>query len=102
LLDAFEVLNRNVVIPAGALAQVWRGSRRQHRLVQLLDADNVEIPALDLSQSLAAGALLAARGASDVIDASVVITARERQHWVVTSDAKDLRRLDPDLPIVEV
>jgi hypothetical protein len=80
---------------------VWRGSRRQHRLVQLLGADNVEIRSLDLAQAMAVGASLA-RGGNDVIDASVVLTARERQHWVVTSDGADLRRLDPDLPIIEV
>ena len=93
---------QSVAVPAGALAQAWRGSRRQHRLVRLLDADDVEIPALDMPQALAAGAMLAARGGKDVIDASVVLTARERGHWVATSDAKDLRRLDPDLPIIEV
>ena len=102
LLDGIEHLGRSVAVPAGALAQAWRGSRRQHRLAQLLQAENVEIPELDLDQALTVGALLAARGGSDVIDASVVLAARERGHWVVTSDVGDLRRLDPDLPIIEV
>lgn len=102
LLEAMRILDRKVIIPAGALAQAWRGSARQHRLVRLLAAPEVGIRAFDLSQALAAGALLAARGGSDVIDASVVVTAQEGQQSVVTSDAADLRRLDPDLPIIEV
>ena len=46
--------------------------------------------------------LLAATGSRDAIDASVVLTARERRHWVVTSDPDDLHRLDPDLPVIAV
>jgi hypothetical protein len=37
-----------------------------------------------------------------VIDASVVACARSHDHAVVTSDAKNLRRLDPLLSLVEV
>ena len=92
----------SVTVPAGALAQAWRASPRQHQLAVLLNDDAVEVAALNLSQSLTIGALLARSGTDDVIDASVVVTARERQHWVATCDAGDLRRLDPDLPIIEV
>jgi hypothetical protein len=38
--------------------------------------------------------------ASDVIDASVVIVARERQDLIVTIDPGDLRRLDPAAEII--
>jgi hypothetical protein len=41
-------------------------------------------------------------GSSEVVDASVVVCARERRHTVVTSDAEDLRRIDPHLPIVAI
>jgi hypothetical protein len=43
-----------------------------------------------------------ATGTSDVIDASVVIVARERNDNIVTSDADDLRRLDPTAPIFTI
>lgn len=102
LIDQWQRAGRSVAVPAGALAQAWRGSPRQHQLWHLLGAADVEIPPLDVRQALAVGVLLAALGGNDVIDASVVLTARERRHWVVTSDADDLRRLDPDLPIIEV
>jgi hypothetical protein len=102
LVDRAEQLGRPIGIPAAALAQAWRASRRQHRLALLLDGRSVDVPALDAIQALAVGALLGRTGTSDVVDATVVITARQRGQWVVTSDADDLRRLDPDLPIIEV
>lgn len=102
LIDQLQRAGRSVAVPTGALAQAWRGSPRQHQLAVLIGGNDVEIPPLDVRQALAAGVLLAAMGGSDVVDASVVLTARERGHWVVTSDASDLRRLDPDLPIIEV
>ena len=102
LIQQFPAATGSISIPAGALAQAWRGSPRQHDLAVLLNQDEVDVAPLDLTQALAAGELLASSGTSDVVDVSVVLTARERQHWVVTSDAADLRRLDPDLPIIEV
>ena len=45
------------------------------------------------------------RGASnawDVIDASVVILARERRDSIVTSDRHDLRRLDAAGAIIQI
>ena len=102
LIDQMLRTGGSIAVPAGALAQAWRGSPRQHQLWILLGGKDVETPPLDVRQALAAGVMLAARGGSDVVDASVVLTARERRHWVVTSDAEDLRQLDPDLPIVEV
>jgi hypothetical protein len=102
LVNRAEKLGRSIAIPAGALAQAWRASRRQHQLALLLDGRSVEVSPLDALVALKIGALLATTGTSDVVDASVVLTARERLHWVVTSDADDLRRLDPDLPVIEV
>jgi hypothetical protein len=102
LVEQFAGTPGSIAVPAGALAQAWRASPRQHPIAVLLNDDEVDVPALDLAQALGVGALLALTGTSDLVDASVVLTARERHHWVVTSDAKDLRRLDPDLPIIEV
>jgi hypothetical protein len=39
---------------------------------------------------------------SDVLDASVVLTARRNQALVLTSEPKDLRRLDPQLKLETV
>ena len=49
-----------------------------------------------------AGQLCGVTGTSDVIDASVVLCAREHGHTVVTSDPDDLRRLDPKLDLIEI
>ena len=102
LLDLVTGLGRPIAVPAAALAQAWRASPRQHRLAVLLTDDEVEVPTLDLPSALAVGALLAQTGTSDVVDASVVLAAGQRGHWVVTSDAEDLLRLDPSLATIEV
>ena len=48
------------------------------------------------------GRLLAASATTDVVDAHVVICARRAGQQVLTSDAPDLRLLDPQVDIVEV
>jgi len=60
------------------------------------------VPALDQILAEAAGALCGRAGTSDVIDASVVLTARRERARVVTSDVDDLRHLDPDLPLERI
>ena len=102
LIDRLVGIGGAIAIPAAALSQAWRASSRQHALAVLLTDDGVEVPGLDLRQALTVGALLAATGTSDVVDASVVVTARERRHCVVTSDADDLRRLDSSLTLIEI
>ena len=91
-----------IAVPAGALAQVWQDGRRQVRLARLLARNDVEIVALDERTARHAGQLCGARGTSDVVDASVVLCAMERGHAIVTSDAKDLSRLDPRALLIEV
>ncbi len=56
--------------------------------------------ALDENLSRSCGELCGATGTSDVIDASVVVLARERHDIIVTSDPDDLQRLDPKASIV--
>jgi hypothetical protein len=46
--------------------------------------------------------LLASSRTSDIVDAHVVICARRAAQVVVTSDAADLRKLDPSVPLVVV
>lgn len=92
---------RAIVVPAGVVAQVWRDPSRQVRLARLLNAEDVVIADLDLELARAVGRLLAARDASDVIDASVAVLARQYAAAVVTSDAGDIRRLSPKTRVIE-
>lgn len=91
-----------VVVPAGVVAQAWRDPRRQVRLVRLLMGEGVEIEVFDAGRAKRAGQLCGIRRTTDVVDASVVLCAQERKHRVMTSDPDDLRRLDPDLELIEV
>jgi rRNA-processing protein FCF1 len=84
-----------LVIPAGVVGQVIRDRSRQVALGALLKGPTTEVPALDQLVAEAAGVLCGKAGTSDVIDASVVLTALRERAVVVTSDPDDLRRLDP-------
>ncbi len=79
-------------IPAGVVGQVWRDGRRQANLARLLGLDDRE--------ARAAGQLLGVSGGSDVIDATVVLCARSRNHRIATSDPDDMHRLDPHAELV--
>jgi predicted nucleic acid-binding protein len=85
-------LERGIVptVPAGVLAQGWRGGP-QHQLSRLLAGCRVE--PLDESRARSAGAVCGAAGSSDVVDAAVIVGAAARGDIVVTSDPDDLRRL---------
>lgn len=78
------------IVPAGVLAQAWRGGP-QARLSQLLRGC-VSAP-LDEPLARDAGSLCAKAVTSDVVDASVVLIARSRQAAIVTSDEPDIRHL---------
>jgi predicted nucleic acid-binding protein len=91
-----------LVIPAGVLAQVWRGSARQAPLRALVKGPTTSVPALDEVLAEAAGVLCGRAGTSDVIDASVVLLARRERAAVVTSDVDDLRHLDPALALERI
>jgi hypothetical protein len=90
-----------LAIPAGVLAQVWRASARQARVARLLGSPLVEVVPLDRSIALAVGKLCAETGAHDVVDVSVVVCARQRRHTVITTDPGDLRKIDPDLYVLD-
>jgi hypothetical protein len=88
-----------IAVPAGVVAQVWRNGRTQVRLVRLLGSPWVDVEPLDDRRARAAGQLCGAAGTHDVVDASVVLCARARNHAVMTSDVDDLRRLDPGVSL---
>ena len=89
-------------VPSGVLGQAWRDGRVQVTLGRFLRSEEVEIIPLDAQLARACGELCGATNTSDIIDASVVILARERQEPIVTSDPSDLRRLDPAAPIIAI
>ncbi|HKU43021.1 MAG TPA: hypothetical protein VJR89_32905 [Polyangiales bacterium] len=101
LREAIRTKTR-VIIPAGALGQAFRDASRQVRLRALLSGPTSEVPPLDQLLAEAAGALCGRTKTSDVIDASVVLTARRCRAPVITSDVADLRKLDPTLQLERV
>ncbi len=84
------------------VAQTWRDGRIQVTLARFLRIGEVEIVPLDDRLARARGELCGATGTADIIDASVVIPARLRGDRIVTSDPRDLRRLDPACPIIPI
>lgn len=91
-----------VTVPAPALAQAIRNPTRQARLARLVRQPRTDVVALDGTDAVGIGRLLATTGAADVADAHVVLCARRAGQAVVTSDPGDLRRLDARLGLVQV
>lgn len=89
-------------VPAAALAQAWRDPSRQASLSAFVRADSVMVVPLDLAAARVCGALCAAVGTSDVVDASVAVCAQQHDDVVVTSDPGDLARLLPDARLVSL
>ena len=88
-------------VPSTVLAQAWRGGP-QAQLSRLLAG--CEIRPLTETQARESGRLLARASSSDIVDARVVIVARERGEVVLTSDQRDLAPLSQALgrPYVEI
>ena len=91
-----------ITIPATALAQAMRNPARQARLSRLIRQAGTDLIPLGGPDATAVGLLLARTGTPDVVDAHVVICARRAGQAVVTSDARDLRRIAPELRLVVV
>ena len=89
-----------LAIPAGVLAQAWRGGRRQARIARLLRASNTSVVPLDTKLALRVGARCAVTRTADIVDVSVAICASDRGHPVVTSDPDDIALIDPALILV--
>jgi hypothetical protein len=89
-------------VPAGVVGQAWRDGRVQVTLARFLRSDEVQTIPLDEQVARACGELCGVTHASDIIDASVVLLARERRDPIVTSDPNDLQRLDPAAQIIRV
>ena len=91
-----------VTVPATALAQAIRRPAAQVRVARLIRQASTDVAALDRSDATRTGLLLAASRTSDIVDAHVVICARRAGQPVLTSDADDLKHLDPELLLVVV
>jgi len=91
-----------LLVPAGVVGQVWRDPARQVPLRALLAGATTEVSSLDQVLAEAVGVLCGRTGTSDVVDASVVLTARRARAVVVTSDGGGLRRLDPHLALERI
>ena len=75
---------------AAVLGQVWRGGPRQARLSRALAG--IDVAPLDEALGRVAGELLGVSALSDLIDASIILTARDGDE-IVTSDIEDLQPL---------
>jgi hypothetical protein len=97
LLEEIDRRDWHVAVPAGAVAQAWRGGPRQARIAALLSDERTEVVALDDLVARSVGLLCGRSGHSDVVDVSVALCARQRNLHVVTSDPEDLRAVDDAL-----
>lgn len=94
-----------LAVPAGVIAQTWRGGPRTARIARLLGDETVEIVDLDAPVAKAVGLLSARCGHPDVVDVSVALCAAERGHAIVTTDPGDLTALaavNPNLELLTI
>ena len=75
---------------------------RQARLSRLIRQAGTDVIALNALDATAVGLLLAQTATADIVDAHVVLCAQRAAQVVATSDPGDLRRIAPDLRIVQV
>lgn len=88
--DALEV-GDEVLVPASALAQAWRGGPRSARLARLIAG--IKSDSLDEARAKEVGERLGSRTRTDVADAHVVCCALGKGAIVLTSDRDDIEAL---------
>jgi hypothetical protein len=79
------------VTHGGVLGRAWRGKGPRSALLSMA-LDGIEVRPLDAALGRKAGELLALTRGSDVIDAALVLLARDDDQ-IATSDPEDLRAL---------
>jgi len=89
-----------IAIPAGVVAQAWRGGARQARIARLLQLRVTSVVPLDTKLAVRVGATCASTGSTDIVDVSVALCARDRGHSVITSDPADIAKIDPSLTLI--
>lgn len=91
MLKAEQEHGRRPLTHGGVIGQVWRGGSGRHvRLARALRG--IDVRAIDNELGRQAGVLLGQAGTSDVIDAAIVVIARDGDE-IFTADAADLRDL---------
>lgn len=98
-LDEARRRGAAICVPAGVIAQAWRGPR-QVRLARLIRSPDVDIAIMTLSVARTVGSICATTGHTDVVEVHVALCARDRRHAVVTSDPDDIARIDPTLQLI--
>lgn len=91
-----------IAVPAGVVAQAWRGGPRQAVIARFLNAVETEVIVLDDMEARAVGVACGLSGHADVVDVHVALVARERRVPVVTSDPGDLASVDSGLDIIAI
>jgi hypothetical protein len=102
LLARAKETGARITVPATALAQAIRRPRTQVRLARVIRQPTTDVRALDAVDATSVGILLAATGTRDIADAHVVVCAKRAAQAIVTSDPKDLLRLDPSASLVRI
>ena len=104
LLERIKKGGTKILVPAGVVADVWRDGARQARIAKLLAAPETEVVSLNDRRARIAGIMLGLAGTGGVVDASVVVCAREHGSDVpvLTSDPGDLSALDGALAVVAI
>jgi hypothetical protein len=82
---------REVVVPAIVVGQAWRDGRRQAGLGRFLRTCDLEPTKTETAK--AAGVLCGQAKSSDIVDATVLVTALTHQGIIFTGDDKDLTKL---------
>jgi len=91
LLDVAIEGEAEILIPASALAQVWRSGPRSARLARLIAGSKSDF--LDEARAKEVGERLGHREKDDIADAHVVCCALGRDADLVTSDLEDMEAL---------
>ena len=99
-LEAARQRGGTICIPAEAVAQAWR-SPRQARLAGPLKSPDIDIAVMTLSVACSVGLMCADTDHDDVVDVHVG-RARQRHHAYLTSDPRDMARIDPTVPRILV
>ncbi len=90
LIELGRRAGAELVTSAPVLGQAWRDGARQANLARALTM--VDVRAVESDQARAAGELLAAAGASDVVDALLALLATPGDQ-ILTSDPGDITGL---------
>jgi hypothetical protein len=68
----------------------------------LLRSADLDIAVMTPSVARSVGLMCADIHHDDVVDVCVVLCARQRRHAIVTSDPRDMARVDPTVPRILV